>query len=883
MTFDERLQAALGSAYRLERELGGGGMSRVFVATESALGRQVVIKVLPPELAAGLSVDRFRREIQLAASLQHPHIVPLLAAGPAGDMLYYTMPLIEGESLRTRIARGGELPVGETVRILRDVVDALACAHERGIVHRDIKPDNVLISRHHGLVADFGVAKALSEATGESSVTSTGIALGTPAYMSPEQATADPHVDHRADIYAVGALAYEMLTGRPPFSGNSAQAVLAAQVTQIPDPVTRHRSSIPPALSALVMRCLEKRPADRFQSADELLHLLENMATPSAGTVPTEAKPAVSSPPRSTHQRYGAAYLVLGAIIVLGLAWSFARYSGSNEPSGTTAKTIVVLPFENLGRSEDEYFADGVTEEITNRLTGLSGLRVISRNSAKGYKGTRKPLKQVGQEVGATFALTGTVRWERSGAAASHVRVSPELVRLDDGTGVWAHGYNAVVSDIFGIQSEIAEQVAGALDVALAAPVRQALATRPTRDPQAYDFYLRGKQYFERGFASPELHFAESLYRKALDIDPKFALAWAALARTHDILYWFYFDRTQERLAQEKEAAEQAVKLDPRLPEAHVAMGFYHYHGKLDYAAALREFQAALQLRPGDAEAYGATALVERRQGRWQEAYRDMKRSVELDPRSYPKLIDFSDLTAQLRRLDESEQYLIRAKTLTPSDPSSYGGLSRVALARGDRLKAVEIARDGLKQLGPDLFVPAMYRTGNMSQLMLLVKDGYSAELHRPGLAAFGSDSFMYYIANADLYRAEGLSAASRAYSDSVQFLLQARLRADPQDGFFHGFLSWAYAFLGRKRDAIQEGTAAVKAVPLSRDAMDGQTMKWFLARTYAQVGEPDEAVSILRELLTLPTGLTLPGLRVDPVWDPLRGNPRFEALLAGK
>src|SRR6476660_7406818 len=272
-----RLQAALGGAYRLERELGGGGMSRVFVAEDTNLGREVVLKVLPPHLGA---------------SPHHPNIVPLLTAGEADGLLYYTMPLIDGDSLRTRLAREGELPVGEVVRLVRDVVDALACAHERGVVHRDIKPDNVLLSRHHALVTDFGVAKALSEATGGSSLTSAGVALGTPAYMAPEQATADPHVDHRADIYAVGALAYEMLAGRPPFVAPTPQAVLAAQVTQAPEPVARFRPSVPPALAALVMRCLEKRPADRWQSADDLLHQLEAMATPSGGMAPTCASAA---------------------------------------------------------------------------------------------------------------------------------------------------------------------------------------------------------------------------------------------------------------------------------------------------------------------------------------------------------------------------------------------------------------------------------------------------------------------------------------------------------------------------------------------------------------------------------------------------------------
>jgi serine/threonine protein kinase len=289
----ESLQAAL-HGYRIERELGGGGMSRVFLAEEAALARKVVVKVLPPELGAGVNAERFRREIQLAAGLQHPHIVPLLTAGQAGELFYYTMPFIQGDSLRTRLARERELPITDAVRILRDVTDALAHAHEQGVVHRDIKPDNVLISGKHAVVTDFGVAKAISAATGPSALTSAGVALGTPAYMAPEQAAADPHTDHRADLYAVGAMAYEMLAGQPPFAGMSPQMMLAAHVTQAPDPVTKRRTAVPEALASLVMRCLEKKPADRWQSAEELREQLELLATPSGGMTPTAARPATA-------------------------------------------------------------------------------------------------------------------------------------------------------------------------------------------------------------------------------------------------------------------------------------------------------------------------------------------------------------------------------------------------------------------------------------------------------------------------------------------------------------------------------------------------------------------------------------------------------------
>jgi tetratricopeptide (TPR) repeat protein len=331
-TLLDRLQRAIGDSYRIERELGGGGMSRVFLAEETGLERQVVVKVLPPEMAAGVNAERFRREILLAAKLQHPHVVPLLTAGASGDLLYYVMPFIKGESLRAKLAREGELPVGDAARILRDVADALAYAHREGVVHRDIKPDNVLLSDNHAVVTDFGVAKAVASSTGESSLTSLGVALGTPAYMSPEQAVADPHVDHRADIYALGALAYEMLTGRPPFTGATPQAVLSAHVTQIPDPVTQHRGTVPPALAEIVMRCLAKKPADRWQRADELRAQFESMVTPSGGLTPTGTQPVPAinygQRARKTHPARVGALFGLAAVGMAAIVYVVVQVVG---------------------------------------------------------------------------------------------------------------------------------------------------------------------------------------------------------------------------------------------------------------------------------------------------------------------------------------------------------------------------------------------------------------------------------------------------------------------------------------------------------------------------------------------------------------------------
>jgi serine/threonine protein kinase len=340
-SLQQQLQTTLGETYRLEHELGGGGMSRVFVAHDHTLDRKVVIKVLLPELAAGVSVSRFRREIQLAARLQHPHIVPLLSAGESDGLPYFVMPYVAGESLRARVAREGELPVSDAIRILRDVVSALVYAHSSGVMHRDIKPDNVLLSGGVAVVTDFGVAKALSissEGHEAAGLTSLGVALGTPAYMAPEQATGDPQTDHRADIYSLGAMAYEMLTGRPPFIGRSPQAVLAAHVVETPDPIERLRPAVPPALAGLVTACLAKRPADRPQSAGEVINLLDTLATPTSGMAPTTAITVPSSLAAAPHRRRRALLMSAAAaalLLLAGTLWLRPAPPRTAPPSAT--------------------------------------------------------------------------------------------------------------------------------------------------------------------------------------------------------------------------------------------------------------------------------------------------------------------------------------------------------------------------------------------------------------------------------------------------------------------------------------------------------------------------------------------------------------------
>ena len=513
----ERLQAALGTAYRVEKELGGGGMSRVFLAEETRLARQVVIKVLPPDLALEMRVDRFNREIQLSASLQHPHIVPLLAAGGEDDLLYYTMPFVEGEALRTRLTRAGELPVRDAVRILKDVADALAYAHARGVVHRDIKPDNVLLSGHHAVVADFGVAKAVSQAKTESGLTSIGVALGTPAYMAPEQAAGDPNIDHRADIYAFGAMAYEMLTGRAPFAGLAPHQMLAAHVTEPVVPVTDRRPTLPAALADLVMACLEKNPADRPQSAEEMLHALEGMSTPS-GSV------AITSPIatfRNVLRRPRNRWITLAAVAAVALlaGWIALR---PQTALALDPNRVAVAPFDVLGGGPElALWREGLVDVLSRSLDGAGPLRTVSPTLVvRRWSGhADAPSAQaLGQEMGArTVVFGGLVQ-----AGADSVRLTATVLDVQ--------GPNVLGEIELRERTDRMDRLADSLTVRVLRELGRTRAIGSVRSAPlgsrslpALKAFLQGEQFLRRSDWDSSLVY----HQRAIGLDSGFALAWS--------------------------------------------------------------------------------------------------------------------------------------------------------------------------------------------------------------------------------------------------------------------------------------------------------------------------------------------------------------------
>ena len=607
----DQLQRTLGDNYTLERELGGGGMSRVFVAEETSLGRKVVVKVLPPELAAAVNLERFRREIQLAAKLQHPLIVPVLAAGVSEGLPYYTMPLIEGESLRARLSRAGELPIHDAVRVMRDMLSALSYAHEHGVVHRDIKPDNVLLTGQHAVVADFGVAKAISASTNPgSSLTSLGVALGTPAYMSPEQAAADPTTDHRSDLYSVGAVAYEMLSGQQVFSARSPQAMLAAHAMETPEPLEKRRKTVPPLLSAVIMRSLEKHAADRPQSANEMLAQLDAAVTPSAATTPyTGTMPArkVASSARSTIMAGMAAVVLLG----LGSSsWYWYKHKqpvvpgvGADSLGAATGGigSVAVIPFVNTGgNASDEYFSDGMTDELAHALSRIPKLRVAGRTSSYAFKGKTVAPQEMGKQLNVAAIVEGSIR--RSG---DRLRIIAQLESAKDGSVLWSDSYESKAKDVFQLQDEFTKAIVAALTPTLAGTTATTVASegRGTSDAEAYDSYLKGRYFFLRRGAE-NLRLSSDNFAQAIKLDPNFARAHAGLAMAVVTLPFYASGVNTDSLFDVGlKSAQHAVELDSTLGDAHLALG--DVYGVYDrFVEAESELKRAIALQPNDATSH---------------------------------------------------------------------------------------------------------------------------------------------------------------------------------------------------------------------------------------------------------------------------------------
>ena len=893
----DRLQSSLGAAYRLERELGSGGMARVFVASDPALGRQVVVKVLSPETAEGMSAERFTREIRLAAALQDPHIVPVLTAGQTSDGLpYYTMPFVTGESLRVRMQRGS-LALDESLRILRDVAEALEYAHARGVVHRDIKPENVLLAGRNAVVADFGIAKALELSTLGSrlsgaaeadsrepraeKLTAVGTSLGTPAYMAPEQAVGD-HTDHRADLYAWGMMAYELLAGAHPFAGKTTQRQLvAAQVTQTPPPLDDRQPGLPLGLGALVMACLAKDPSDRPADATAVHAALDAAMSSGSGATMASSVPGVVAGTATPRRRAMLAGVALAAVAGLaGLGGYLA--TRPTAPAANATPGLAVLPFEHQGDSADAYVTDGITDEIRGRLAGIRDLMVIARASSNQTAASGSTPAEIAKELGVRYLLTGTVRVMGSGAER-RVVVRPELVEVtSDGRAQsrWQAPFEAEFRDVVRVQSDIAGRVVSAMELPVSAEDRSRAMAVTMRDPAAYDLYLQAQARVDWGSRSDAASnlAAVPLFEAAVARDSTMVEAWGGLAGA---LVLAYSNGVPTRALAERSrvAALRTLALDPAGVTGASAHGLYLRLVTRDKVRALDELRRAVVASPNDPVSNAGFGVALFDVGRLEEALRYFERAKRLDPRQPWRSV--ADVLGALGRLSEARELAAQAWSLSPSVRAAAPRVG-FELAAGDTAAARRVAEQSMRDLPADQLLGDL---GSNALGWVLAP----ADVRR--LLALGPEAFPEGASGRALVRARhawlrGDSARMREWADTAQLLKRVELREAPEDTRLVIALASAEAFRGRSAVALD---LARRAITTERRLAGGGVSRnlpeilYFAAEAALVAGERDASLAWLGELLSIRSIYTPAYVRVDPTWASLRGDARFEALLAAR
>jgi eukaryotic-like serine/threonine-protein kinase len=876
------LRAALAGHYEIQREIGQGAFATVYLARDLRHDRSVAFKVLNADPNSETGELRFLREIRLLAKLQHPNILPLIDSGHVEAMLYYVMPYVTGESLRQRIHRQGQLPFEAAISIAHDSADALAYAHDQGVVHRDIKPENILLSAGHPIIADFGVARAIDIA-GVRQLTRTGLGSpGTPAYMSPEQLMGDKEVDRRTDIYSLGCVLYEMLTGQAPFPGKDGFVKRFTENAPLPSAI---RKNLPDAADSIIAKALARDPEDRYSSAQDFATALARVQQ--QPSPPTFAQPVLTALEKgSRRQRSEKLGVIAGLTLmtVLALLASSSIYRRSqrgqagSQVESANIPSLAVLPFENLGSRDDAYFAEGMTDEISSRLGSLAGLRVIGRQSAKSYANTTKSPEQIARELGVVYLLTGTVRWDRSSAGHNLVKISPQLLRASDGVQVWSERYQDEVKGVFDIQAKVAEHVAEALSIKLSQSDKQTLSSRPTNQPDAYDYFLRGKKLGADSFRASDFLRGVALLERAVQLDPRFALAYASLGIAHLNVYWFHGDNSQQHLQAAEAAIDTALAIDPKLAAGYIAKASYYYRGKLDYPKALEALEVAQGLSPNDPEALDLKGVIERRQNRWADAITDAEHATRLDPRNTSFLLNLCQTLEVTRNYDAAEKECGRAIAIAPDKWLGYSLLYYVPLMKsGDVNASLAILRSAQRLVDPAEFRDGLVSVGWPSYL----DANLLSEMNAADLPEEQQNQLDYYFFKLTLSVYTKDTLARVRYADSMLAVVPRVVRGNILESDVHAYLSLAYAAKGDARRSLEQGRLSMQKTPFASDAMRAALNLETIARSEVLAGAYDQALSDLAQLLARPSFISIDVLRVDPWFDPIRHDRRFRQLPA--
>ncbi|NNE45692.1 MAG: protein kinase [Rhodothermales bacterium] len=877
------------SHFKVLEKLGGGGMGVVYLAEDTRLKRTVALKFLPPHLSTDEeSKQRFAQEAQAASALNHANICTIYdigetepAPGESGGQMFIAMAHYEGDTLKERLERGA-LPSEEALDICAQVADGLAAAHEKGIIHRDIKPANILITdRGRAVILDFGLAKL----TGSLDLTKSGSTLGTAYYMSPEQVRGEP-ADHRTDTWSLGVVLYEMLAGRRPFVGDYEQAISYAILNSEPEPLP---SSVA-HLEDFVRSCLQKEPGGRVQDIADLAGQLSGYRR--RGTAEFTSLPAsmngslrrAASAPRK--MRIGVLAVILGAVLSFFFAALIVtRYLFPNESGAVEPIRLVVLPFQNLGPSDEDYFADGLTEELSARLGSIDALAVIAQSSANRLKDSGKSIEEIGNELKVDYILEGTVRWE-SRDNNSTVRITPKLIRVDDDTQVWSETYQRQVEGIFEIQEDVGRSVAAALNVQLLQGESEQLAERPTDDLAAYQAYLRGVGL--RRTLSQEPEVAAQAFDEAVARDPNFVEAHYRRAHMYSLAVWLGLPEDQARYEPLARAALSEVsRLAPGSLQDLLARGYASYYLDVDFDRARSEFEAASTLSSGSFEVIEALGPVYRRLGLYEESARLFVRALELDPLNLAWAAEGAITYMVMKRHDDAERLLDHAVQIDPDHPGAYCWKSMNSIlgwGSAQRAREAEDAASADPTIAPCWYANLAVRDFGAIKDSLDKVDIAQLDRDWYGLV-FPRDIGDYYFRKAIAHRfsgtrAEELAAWSRLLEVTLGDLPSEeretdRLRVTEMRALLG--LALAHAGLGEKELALRELTTIRQKTRHDVHAVASRRM--YIALAYTLLDERDEAISLLDEDIG-GTGLTTVHWLAMPFWDSLRDEPGFQALL---
>ncbi len=792
--------------YRIIEKIGAGGMGEVYLAEDTRLKRRVALKFLPSHLVANEEIKaRFLREAQAVAKLNHPNIVTIYDVSEFNGRPFFAMEHVEGHLLH-HFAHEKPLPLDTVIDYAVQVCQGIGEAHRAGVVHRDIKTTNIIVdTKGRARLLDFGLAAI----AGDDKLTKTGSTLGTVSYMSPEQVSGRD-IDQRSDLFSFGVVLYELLAGRTPFRRDSEGATLRAIMQDMPEPLGRYKSDIPTRLQQTMDKLLEKDRQMRYQTAEDIIADLKRLVYDSQQT--EHRRPAQQTKSRSK--------LVVGTSIVLVLAavavYFFSRTRSTQSEVADAIPMIAVLPFENLGNPEDEYFADGMTEEITSRLVGIAGLGVISRTSAMQYKMSDKSLSQIGKELGVNYVLEGTIRWAKT-SGRPRVRITPRLIRVSDDRNMWADNYEREMMEVFAVQEDIATKIASQLDLTLLESDRRELAVRPTTDSRAYDYYLKGISGVRRlDWSLPALAAASANLDSAVMIDPAFALAYAVKSRANTMLAWIDPSGDYRKVA--RESFEKALKLQPNLSYGHMAAGIFFNLTETDYDSAMTELNRAASELHNDADLVTNVALVQWRQGKFDEAEENLRKATDLDPLN-PALHSWrSQFFRFMRRFPEAQQSVNRAIALDPKRADFYSEKLAGYLSRyGEWSKCREVVREAISQID----TLELVRTFGAATLDSAL--GIHISRDRAFIERFRIDSHnkldaqAFYFSMAFLYRDAGDAALTNVYLDSARKTVEQRLKIVPNDPSLTSGLGSVLALLGSCKEAVELGIRGKELLSIAK------------------------------------------------------------------